>query len=93
MIGAMSLNCIVGMALMHPVEWHYKKTKKSVNGEKMLLMKTESIGNNRLSGEFRFIHDHWKRRSTIDTIHSPLKSNMWNSLRSLTEDDTENKVV
>ncbi|XP_051176329.1 uncharacterized protein LOC127291309 [Leptopilina boulardi] len=91
-IGALSLNCIVGMALMHPVDWHYKRSKKNVIGEKMILLKTESIGNNRFSGEFRFIHDHWKRRSTIDTIHPPMKSGMWNSLRSLTENDGENKT-
>lgn len=92
LIGALSLNCIVGMALMHPVEWHYKRQKKTVNGEKMILIKRESIGNNRFSGEFRFIHDKLTRRSTIDTIHPPMISNMWNSLRNLREDDTDNKT-
>ncbi|XP_033216574.1 uncharacterized protein LOC117172597 [Belonocnema kinseyi] len=92
LIGALSLNCIVGMALMHPVEWHYKKNKKKTTSEKMALIKQESIGNIRFSGEFKLINDHWKRRSTIDVIHPSMKSNRWNSLRSLKEDDFENKT-
>lgn len=77
---------------MHPVEWHYKKNKKKTTSEKMALIKQESIGNNRFSGELNFINDHWKRRSTIDVIHPSMNSNRWNSLRSLKEDDFENKV-
>lgn len=28
MTGAMSLNCIVGMTMMHPVEWHARKPEE-----------------------------------------------------------------
>ena len=73
------------------MEWHQKR-KKSIISEKVVLMKKESNGSNRYSGEFNLINYHWKRRSTFDEIHPSINSNRWNSLRSLKEDDSEHKV-
>ncbi|XP_066583497.1 monocarboxylate transporter 7 [Prorops nasuta] len=56
--GAVSLNCIVAMTLMHPVEWHSKKSSE-IPGEKI-----EVIGERPMSD----------RRSTIDVIRDSSKT-------------------
>ncbi|XP_018337388.1 PREDICTED: monocarboxylate transporter 9-like [Trachymyrmex septentrionalis] len=72
-IGALSLHSIVGMIMMHPVEWHAKKLK-DVRVEKAR-EKEQNI-----SQELALLN----RRSTIDVVHLPIKTK-WNSLCSLKE--------
>lgn len=71
-MGAISLNGIVGMTLMHPVEWHAKKLD-DVRAEKAREKEQRS---QELSNQ---------RRSTIDVIHMSSKTK-WSSLRSLKEE-------
>ncbi|CAL1675699.1 unnamed protein product [Lasius platythorax] len=71
-MGAISLNGIVGMTLMHPVEWHAKKLD-DVRAEKAR------------EKEQRFQELSNQRRSTIDVIHMSSKTK-WSSLRSLKEE-------
>ncbi|XP_036140166.1 uncharacterized protein LOC105834546 isoform X2 [Monomorium pharaonis] len=73
-IGAISLNSVVGMTLMHPVAWHAKKPK-DVRAEKAREKEQK------LCEELALL----KRRSTFDVI--PLSSKTkWSSLRSLKEE-------
>ncbi|KAG5336372.1 MOT9 protein, partial [Acromyrmex charruanus] len=72
-IGALSLHSVVGMIMMHPVEWHAKKLE-DVRAEKAR-EKRQNI-----SQELALSN----RRSTIDTVHLSLKTK-WNSLCSLKE--------
>ncbi|KAM0731975.1 Monocarboxylate transporter 9 [Formica fusca] len=69
-MGAISLNGIVGMTLMHPVEWHAKKVD-DVRAEKAR-KKEQRFQGLALSN----------RRSTIDDIHISSKTK-WSSLHSL----------
>lgn len=73
-MGALSLNSIVGMTLMHPVEWHAKKPEEVLAEracEKKRKYQELSLSN---------------RRSTIDVIHVSSRAR-WSSLRSLKEDN------
>ncbi|KAG5332273.1 MOT9 protein, partial [Acromyrmex heyeri] len=72
-IGALSLHSVIGMIMMHPVEWHAKKLE-DVRAEKAR-EKRQNI-----SQELALSN----RRSTIDTVHLSLKTK-WNSLCSLKE--------
>jgi len=72
-MGAISLNGIVGMTLMHPVEWHVKKLD-DVRAEKARI-KQHRFQELALSN----------RRSTIDVIHISSKTK-WSSLHSLKEE-------
>ncbi|XP_011258036.2 monocarboxylate transporter 9 isoform X1 [Camponotus floridanus] len=72
-MGAISLNSIVGMLLMHPTEWHVKKLD-DVRAEKARIK------------QYRFQELALSnRRSTIDVIHTSSKTK-WNSLHSLKEE-------
>ncbi|EFN67211.1 Monocarboxylate transporter 9 [Camponotus floridanus] len=73
-MGAISLNSIVGMTLMHPVEWHFK-TLDDVRAEKARI-KQHRFQELSLSN----------RRSTIDVIHISSKTK-WSSLHSLKEEN------
>ncbi|XP_018302302.1 LOW QUALITY PROTEIN: monocarboxylate transporter 9 [Mycetomoellerius zeteki] len=73
-IGALSLNGVVGMIMMHPVEWHAKKLE-DVRAEKAR-EKEQNI-----SQELALSN----RRSTIDVVHLSFKTK-WNSLCNLTEE-------
>ncbi|XP_011138019.2 monocarboxylate transporter 9 isoform X2 [Harpegnathos saltator] len=74
-VGAWSLNSIVGMTLMHPVEWHMKK-REEVLAERARAREEKG-------------REHCltlnNRRSTIDVIHLSSKTK-WCSLRSLKEE-------
>lgn len=74
-IGALSFNSIVGMTMMHPVEWHAKKP--------------EDVLAERARAKEEKYREHCltllKRRSTIDVIDIPSKAK-WSSLRSLKEE-------
>jgi len=77
-IGALSLNSVVGMTVMHPVEWHAKKPKdictKQTRKTKQKIFQELKLSN---------------RRSTIDVVHLSSKTK-WSSYRSLKEErDTE----
>ncbi|KAL6440488.1 hypothetical protein ACFW04_003187 [Cataglyphis niger] len=72
-MGAISLNSIVGMTLMHPVEWHAKKVN-DVRAEKAR-EKEQRFKKLALSN----------RRSTIDVIHISSKTKS-SSLHSLKEE-------
>ncbi|XP_012054641.1 PREDICTED: uncharacterized protein LOC105617696 [Atta cephalotes] len=72
-IGALSLHSIVGMIMMHPVEWHAKKLE-DVRAEK-----AREKGQN-ISQELALLN----RRSSIDMVHLSFKTK-WNSLCSLKE--------
>ncbi|GAB1869162.1 Monocarboxylate transporter 9 [Camponotus japonicus] len=72
-MGAISLNGIAGMILMHPVEWHVKKLD-DVRAEKARI-KQHKFQELALSN----------RRSTIDVIHISSKTK-WTSLHSLKEE-------
>ncbi|KAL0121794.1 hypothetical protein PUN28_006927 [Cardiocondyla obscurior] len=73
-IGALSLNSIVGMTLMHPVEWHAKNPEE-VRAERAREREQKFFRELALSN----------RRSTIDVIHSSSKTK-WSSLRSLKDE-------
>lgn len=75
-IGALSLHSIVGMTLMHPVEWHAKKPEE-VHAER---------AREREQKIFRELATT-NRRSTIDVIHLSSKTK-WSSLRSLKEENS-----
>ncbi|XP_018371004.1 PREDICTED: monocarboxylate transporter 9-like [Trachymyrmex cornetzi] len=72
-IGALSLNSVVGMIMMHPVEWHAKKLE-DVRAEKAREKEQK------ISQELALSN----RRSTIDVVHLSFKTK-WNSLCSLKE--------
>ncbi|KAG5307765.1 MOT9 protein, partial [Pseudoatta argentina] len=72
-IGALSLHSVVGMIMMHPVEWHAKKLE-DIRAEKAREKRQNTSQELALSN----------RRSTIDTVHLSLKTK-WNSLCSLKE--------
>jgi len=73
-IGALSLNSVVGMTMMHPVEWHAKKPEE-VYAEKAREKEQKIFQELKLSN----------RRSTIDVVYLSSKTK-WSSLRSLKED-------
>jgi len=73
-IGALSLNSVVGMTMMHPVEWHAKKPEE-VYAEKARKKEQKIFQELKLSN----------RRSTIDGVYLSSKTK-WSSLRSLKED-------
>jgi len=73
-IGALSLNSVVGMIVMHPVEWHAKKPK-DVCTKKARETKQKILQELKLSN----------RRSTIDVVHLSSKTK-WNSFRSVKEE-------
>jgi hypothetical protein len=73
-MGALSLNSIVGMSVMHPVEWHAKKSE-DVRAERAR-RKERKFQQLALSN----------RRSTIDVIRVSSMAR-WSSLRSLKEDN------
>ncbi|XP_012134895.1 uncharacterized protein LOC100875848 [Megachile rotundata] len=70
MTGAMSLNCIAGMTMMHPVEWHAKKPEE-VRAER---------ARQREEQKFRGMVVVDRRFS--DFLHVPAKTR-WSSLTSL----------
>ncbi|XP_033205112.1 uncharacterized protein LOC117165825 isoform X1 [Bombus vancouverensis nearcticus] len=70
MTGAMSLNCIVGMTMMHPVEWHAKKPEE-VRVEKM-----------REREERKLRGIVFSNRRYSEVIRTPAKTR-WSSLTSL----------
>ncbi|XP_060811733.1 monocarboxylate transporter 9 isoform X3 [Bombus pascuorum] len=70
MTGAMSLNCIVGMTMMHPVEWHAKKPEE-VRAEKM-----------REKEERKLRGIVFSNRRYSEVIRTPAKTR-WSSLTSL----------
>ncbi|XP_068969320.1 monocarboxylate transporter 9 [Bombus flavifrons] len=70
MTGAMSLNCIVGMTMMHPVEWHAKKPEE-VRAEKM-----------REREERKLRGIVFSNRRYSEVIRTPAKTR-WSSLTSL----------
>ncbi|KAG7207315.1 hypothetical protein KM043_008982 [Ampulex compressa] len=74
MTGALSLNCIAGMTMMHPVEWHAKKPEE-VLAERARKKEERKLREIAMS----------KRRSTIDDIRISSKTK-WSSLRSLKEE-------
>ncbi|XP_032664414.1 monocarboxylate transporter 9-like [Odontomachus brunneus] len=75
-MGALSLNSVVGMTLMHPVEWHARKPK-------------EVLAERARARQEKY-REHYlalsKRRSTIDVIYASSKAR-WSSLRSLKEEN------
>lgn len=81
-IGALSLNSIVGMIMMHPVEWHIKDPEE-VRAERAREKEQKVFR------ELALLN----RRSTIDVIHSSSKTK-WSSLRSLKEErNTETPLL
>ncbi|XP_011862364.1 PREDICTED: monocarboxylate transporter 9 [Vollenhovia emeryi] len=73
-VGALSLNSLVGMTMMHPVQWHAKSVEE-VRAERAREKGQKVFQDSALSN----------RRSTIDVIHSSSKVK-WCSLRSLKEE-------
>ncbi|XP_014487641.1 PREDICTED: monocarboxylate transporter 9-like [Dinoponera quadriceps] len=74
-MGALSLNSVIGMTLMHPVEWHTKKP------EDVLAERARAREEKRRERCLALPN----RRSTIDVIHVSSKAK-WCSLRSLKEE-------
>jgi len=72
-IGALNLNSVVGMTMMHPVEWHAKKPKE-IYAEKAREKEQKIFQELKQSN----------RHSTMDVILS--SKTKWSSLRSLKED-------
>lgn len=70
MTGAMSLNCIVGMTMMHPVEWHAKKP------EEVRVEKIREREERKLRGIV------FSNRRYSEVIRTPAKTR-WSSLTSL----------
>ncbi|XP_076636953.1 uncharacterized protein LOC143349514 isoform X1 [Colletes latitarsis] len=73
MTGAMSLNCIVGMTMMHPVEWHTRKP------EEVLAERARQREERKLCGIAVL-----SRRSS-EITHVPAKTR-WSSLTSLKDE-------
>ncbi|KAK2585108.1 hypothetical protein KPH14_008619 [Odynerus spinipes] len=71
--GALSLNCIAGMTMMHPVEWHTRDPAK-VRAERAREADERRSRGLALSN----------RRSTVDVLHVT-SNTRWSSLRSLKE--------
>ena len=70
MTGAMSLNCIVGMTMMHPVEWHARKPE-DVRAERQREKEERKLRGIVLSD-----------RRYSDVVRTPAKTR-WSSLTSL----------
>ena len=70
MTGAMSLNCIVGMTMMHPVEWHARKPEE-VRAERQREKEERKLRGIVLSD-----------RRYSDVVRTPAKTR-WSSLTSL----------
>lgn len=66
----MSLNCIVGMTMMHPVEWHAKKPE-DVRAERARQREIQKLCGIAVSN-----------RCSTDITHLPAKTR-WSSLTSL----------
>lgn len=79
-MGALSLNCVVGMIMMHPVEWHMKKPEE---------VRAERAREKERKFQGRALSD---RRSTIDVIHVSFKTK-WSSLRSLKEESSKTEPL
>lgn len=75
--GALSLNCIAGMTMMHPVEWHTRDPAE-VRAERAREADERRSRGLAISN----------RRSTIDVLHVSLKTR-WSSLRSLKEESSK----
>lgn len=75
--GALSLNCIAGMTMMHPVEWHTRDPAE-VRAERAREADERRSRGLAISN----------RRSTIDVLHVTSKTR-WSSLRSLKEESTK----
>ncbi|KOC65428.1 Monocarboxylate transporter 7 [Habropoda laboriosa] len=73
MTGAMSLNCIAGMTMMHPVEWHVKKPEE-VRAERERQREERKL--------HAIVVSH---RRCSDIIRMPAKTR-WSSLTSLKSD-------
>ncbi|KAK1129010.1 hypothetical protein K0M31_020144 [Melipona bicolor] len=73
MTGAMSLNCIVGMTMMHPVEWHARKPE-DVRAERQREKKERKLRGIVLSD-----------RRYSDVVRTPAKTR-WSSLTSLKDE-------
>ncbi|XP_024940740.1 uncharacterized protein LOC107267625 isoform X2 [Cephus cinctus] len=86
LIGALSLNCIAAMLVMHPVEWHMKNPEE-IRKENALLEKKSHINPNesRLPGQEKMRKDG--RRSSGDYVKT--NAARWASLRSLKEGANE----
>ncbi|XP_034952014.1 uncharacterized protein [Chelonus insularis] len=84
LIGAMSLNSIVGMMMMHPVEWHIRdpnevlKEKRKQNVKKELQDLSSKLSYNPTS-----LMNSSDRRSTIHVMRNFTELNRWDSLGSL----------
>ncbi|KAK0079471.1 hypothetical protein PV325_001217 [Microctonus aethiopoides] len=88
LIGALSLNSIVGMMMMHPVQWHLKdpnevrEKRRQLNESKLKLSKQLSNQNNK-----NHIIATTDRRSTIHGTQNIMNEpNRWCSLGNLKED-------
>ncbi|XP_043508104.1 monocarboxylate transporter 9 isoform X2 [Frieseomelitta varia] len=73
MTGAMSLNCIVGMTMMHPVEWHARKPEE-VRAERQ-----------REKEERKLRGIVFSDRRYSDVVRTPAKTR-WSSLTSLKDE-------
>lgn len=83
MTGALSLNSIVGMSLMHPVEWHAKDLTE-IRAEKRRERKEKKLKEKLINGKFN-------DGQTIDNTNAPPKAR-WSSLRSLKDEHVGKEV-
>lgn len=86
----LSLNCIVAMMLMHPVEWHRRdpeevRMERARRAEESRILMSEKLMQEKPSAG-KFVHPVLaKRRSTIHAAQVFAKPSRWSSLRSLKE--------
>ena len=87
--GGLGLNCICGMTMMHPVEWH-RRDPKEVRKERARLVeesrKRQSEGLQEKLVDGKIVHPVLaNRRSTIHVAQVLAKPSRWSSLGNLKE--------
>lgn len=84
MIGALSLNTIVGMMMMHPVEWHLRDPNEVLEERRQLKAKNSLLVHSNLAKVKMIGSD--SRRATIHGTQDFMEPTRWSSLRNIKDD-------
>ncbi|XP_057340861.1 uncharacterized protein LOC130677939 [Microplitis mediator] len=84
MIGALSLNAIAGMMMMHPVEWHLRDPNEVLEERRQLKAKKSQPEHSNLT-KVKMIGSDC-RRSTIHGTQDFMEPTRWSSLRNIKDD-------
>ncbi|XP_053598558.1 uncharacterized protein LOC103570511 [Microplitis demolitor] len=84
LIGALSLNTIVGMMMMHPVEWHLRDPNEVLEERRQLKAKNSLLVHSNLAKVKMIGSD--SRRATIHGTQDFMEPTRWSSLRNIKDD-------